>query len=146
MAKAVAVILCLAVLAGCGSTAPPQFQAGYAAARRPLNQILSDVNGALKGVRGRSTVRVAGTVGALAGRFRKALAPLEALKPPARIATAFTTLTSSLRRVENDLREISIAARRRNLVGASLAVESLSSDARAASQAAAVIKQKLYAR
>jgi len=64
----------------------------------------------------------------------------------ATLATAFVTLTTSLKRVESDLRAVSVAAKRRNLAGTVLAAENLDSDARAAADAATAIKQKLYTR
>jgi hypothetical protein len=146
MAMATA-ILCLLALTGCGGAdETAQFKAGYASARGPLNKTFGDVARTLKGARGKSTTQIARSMGVLADRFAKKLAPLVALKPPARVTTAFTTLTSSLRRVESDLRGISGAARRRDLAGAQLAVENLATDSRAANEAATVVKQKLYAK
>ena len=139
------VTVCMVVLAGCGSTDPTaQFKAGYDAARGQLNTAFSDVNKTLANTSRQSATQIAGTVGVLATRFHKALTPLEALKPPASVATAFATLTSSLTRVETDLRGISLAAKGRSFHGAVVAVEKLDSDARAASDAAAAIKRKLY--
>jgi hypothetical protein len=137
--------VCAIVLAGCGSTSPAsQFKSGYAAARGGLNTTFTQINQALRSTPRGSAVATAGTIGVLAARFEKDLAPLEALTPPAGVATAFGTLTTSLGRVERDLRDISVAADRRSFGGAVLAVEKFDSDARAASDAATAIKRKLY--
>jgi hypothetical protein len=138
-------VVCLVVLGGCGSTnLTAQFKAGYAADRGQLNLVFSAVNKTLTAVPRKSTAEIAGTVSVLAARFGKNLAPLEALKPPARVVTEFATLTSSLQRIESDLRGISVAAKRRSYKGAVLADEQLNSDARAARDAATAIKRKLY--
>jgi hypothetical protein len=133
------------VLAGCGSSNPTaQFKAGYDAARGPLNATFIDVNNTLTSTRHKSTGEIAARVGVLAARFRNDLAPLDALKPPARLATAFTTLTSSLKRAESDLRAITVAANHRSFAGALLAIQNFDSDSRSATDAAIAIKQKLY--
>jgi hypothetical protein len=141
------VILCLAALAGCGGPGgTAQFTTGYTAARGSLNAVLLDANATLTSTPRKSADQIATRMDALADRFGHDLASLAALKPPATVATAFVTLTTSLKRVESDLRAVSVAAKRRNLAGTVLAAENLDSDARAAADAATAIKQKLYTR
>jgi hypothetical protein len=146
MARAVPILCLLAVaLAGCGSASTTsQFESGYAAARAPLDRTFADVTKAIAEARTTSSAELSRSIGDLATRFAQDLAPLEALTPPPAVATAFTTLTSSLKRITADLRGISGTAKRRDLGGAQLALESLASDERAASLAATAIKQKLY--
>lgn len=141
-------IVCLVALAACGGggagNPTAQFKTGYAAARGPLNAAFSEVNKTLTGTPRKSATEIAATVGDLAARFGTELAPLEGLKPPARVATEFATLTTSLDRVESDLRQISGAAKRGSFSDTVLAVEKLDGDARSATDAAAAIKRKLY--
>jgi phage shock protein PspC (stress-responsive transcriptional regulator) len=140
-----AATLCLVVLAACGGAdATAQFKSGYAAARGPLNRTFNAVVKTLSAARGKSAAQIAGTVGALADRFGSEVDSIRALKPPASVATAFATLRASLDRVEGDLRRISLAAKGKDLAGAELALENLGSDSRSASEAGAVVKQKLY--
>jgi len=145
-AAVAAASLCLAVLTGCGGAANPteQFKAGYDAARGRLNSAFADADNALTHIRQRSTDQIAASVGVQADRFGTALTALTALKPPPRVATAFVTLTTSLERAEGDLREITVAEKRRDGARALLAIESFAADTHAATDAAVAIKQKLY--
>ena len=141
-----ATILCLIALAGCGSSVTAQFKAGYAAARLPLNRTLAEVSKTFADARGKTVAEIAGSLGLLADRFGKELPPLEALKPPARAATAFATLTSSLKRAERDLRGAYAGVQGGNLAAAELAIERLGSDAGDAVDAAVAVGQKLTLR
>jgi hypothetical protein len=136
-------ILCLIVTAGCGSSTTAQFKTGYAAAVPPLNRTLMAVTETFAHDKGKSVSQIARSFGDLADRFGKELAPLEALKPPASVAPDFATLTSSLNRVERDLRGPSVAVKHRDVLGVALALESLPSDAGAAADASAAIAEKL---
>jgi hypothetical protein len=138
-----AVILCLIAITACGANATAQFKTGYAAARGPLNRTFVDVGKTLTHAKHGSATEVAHSLGTLADRFGTELAPLEALKPPPNVATAFRTLTTSLNRVERDLRGTSVALKVRNLVAADLGLKSLRSDSGAATDAAVAIAQKL---
>ncbi|HEY5317104.1 MAG TPA: hypothetical protein VIJ20_03935 [Solirubrobacteraceae bacterium] len=135
--------VCLIVIAGCGSSRTTQFKAGYAAAQAPLNQTFLDVSRTVTHVKGETLAEIARSFGALADRLGEELAPLEALKPPAVAATAFTKLCTSLDRVERDLRGTSVALRAKDLVAAAHALEHLRSDAVTAADAATGVAQKL---
>jgi hypothetical protein len=135
--------LCLIVIAGCGSNATAEFKTGYAAARAPLNRTFVEVARTFSNSKGKTISEITRSLGTLSDRFRKELAPFQALKPPASVATAYTTLTTSLNRVNRDLREIYVAVKGRNLAVATLALAKLRSDAGAASDAAAAITHKL---
>ncbi|MEA2197420.1 MAG: hypothetical protein QOJ25_1471 [Solirubrobacteraceae bacterium] len=138
-----ATILCLIAVAACGNDATAQFKAGYAAARVPVNRTLLEVAKAVRRTPGRTAAQITRRLGVLSARFGTDLAPLLALRPPARVATAFTTLTRSMRRVEVDLRETYAALRVGNFPMAQLALESVRSDAAAAADAGAAVNQKL---
>lgn len=138
-----ALVICLNVLAACGGSARSEFKTGYAAARAPLNRTFDQVAGTLNHPQGKSVTAIAQSVRVLAGRFGRELAPLEALKAPADVATAFRTLTSSLKRVERDLRGAYVALDGRNLASAELALENVKGDEHAATDAAIAVTQKL---
>ena len=138
----VAAVLALAACGSAGTTS--EFASGYSAARAPLNKTFADVTRVIAGARTTSSAELSRNIGVLATRFSQELAPLEALTPPPAVATAFTTLTTSLKRITTDLRGISGSAKRRDLTGAQVALESLASDERAAFLAAAAIKGKIY--
>ena len=132
----------LLLVTACGN-ATAQFKTGYAAARVPLNRTFVDVGKTLVHAKRKSATELAHSLGALAERFGKELAPLEALSAPPSVATAFRTLTSSLNRVERDLQGTSVAFATSNLVAADLGLKSFTSDAGAATDAALAIQQKL---
>jgi hypothetical protein len=138
-----ATILCLIALGGCGGNTSAAFKAGYAAARIPLNRTLADVSKAVTRTPGKTAAGITQRLGALSARFGKELAPLLSLKPPAAVATAFTTLTSSMRRVDSDLKGTYLALRAGNLAAAQLALESLKSDAGDAADAGTAVRRKL---
>jgi hypothetical protein len=139
------VLLCLVVIAiaGCGSSATAQFKSGYVAAQRPLNRTFVEIKHAFTHAKGKTLPELARSFGALADRFDQDLPALEALKPPAGVATAFTTLTASLERIERDLRGATAGFRRKDVVAAAHSLQSLQSDAVAASDAASVISRGL---
>ncbi|HWF52962.1 MAG TPA: hypothetical protein VG294_20120 [Solirubrobacteraceae bacterium] len=136
-------IFCAVSVAGCGGGATAQFKAGFSAAQRPLNRTFADVATTFSQARGKSVKGIARSLDALDVRFRKQLAPLEALKAPPAVAASFRTLTSSLKRVEGDLRAISAAVKHRDLLAAHQALGSLQSDAGAATNAAGTVAKKL---
>jgi hypothetical protein len=141
---AVCVAICCAVAAaGCGGGATAQFKADFSAAQGPLNRTFADVATTFTQARGKSVAEIVRSLDALDGRFRKELAPLEALKPPVTVAASFRTLTSSLDRVEGDLRAISAAVKGRDLLAAHQALGSLQSDAGAATNAAGAVAHRL---
>ena len=136
-------ILVLIAVTGCGASTTAQFKSGYAAARAPLNRTFAEVDKTFTDTKGKTITEIAQRLGALADRFGKELAPLEALKPPGIVATAFTTLTRSLNRVERDLRGTYAAVNAGNLPAAELGLEMIRSDAGAATDAATAVAQKL---
>jgi hypothetical protein len=138
-----ATILCLIALTACGRDTTAQFKSGYAAARVPVNRALTAVGKTVTRTPGKTAGEITSRLGALSSRFGSELAPMLALKPPASVATAFTTLTSSLERVDRDLQGTYLALRSGNLLAAELALESLKSDAGDAADAGTAVTQKL---
>jgi hypothetical protein len=136
-------IFCAVSAAGCGGGATAQFKADFSAAQRPLNRTFADVATTFTQARGKSVTEIVRSLDALDARFRTQLAPLEALKPPVTVAASFRTLTSSLKRVESDLRATSAAVKARDLLAAHQALASLQSDAGTATKAAGAVAQKL---
>jgi hypothetical protein len=137
------VFVCLIVTAGCGASTTAQFKSGYAAARAPLNRTFVEVAKTFKQYKGKTAAQLGRRFGTLAVRFGQDLAPLEALKPPPRVATAFATLTACLNRVETDLRGASKALKGNDVVAAAHSLEDLTSDASAATDAATAVTKKL---
>jgi hypothetical protein len=137
------VLVCLVGIAACGSSTAAQFKAGYASARGPLNRTFAEVAKTFRRVRGKTVAEAATSFGTLAARFGEELGPLETLDPPPKLATAFRTLTSSLNRVESDLRGASTALAAKDVVAAAHSLQNLQSDASAATDAATVVTEKL---
>jgi hypothetical protein len=136
-------VLGLIAIAGCGSSTTAQFITGYSAAQSPLNRTFVGVKKAFTEAKGRTIPEIARSFSTLADRFGQELPALEALKPPTRLATAFTTLTTSLNRVERDLREASLAFERKDVVEAAHSLQNLQSDSVAATDAATAIARNL---
>ncbi|HWF35013.1 MAG TPA: hypothetical protein VG295_06565 [Solirubrobacteraceae bacterium] len=133
----------LLAVTACGTSATERFKARYAAAQAPLNRTFADIANTFTHAKGKTTAEIAGSLTALADRFHRQLAPLEALKPPAPVATAFRTLTGGLDRMERDLRATSSAVKGRDLVAAHDALASLQRDAGAATRAASAVTHTL---
>jgi hypothetical protein len=109
----------------------------------PLNRTFVAVSKEFHHAKGKTVTEIGDGFGALAIRFGKELGPLEALKPPAAIKTAFATLTSSLRRVERDLRRASAELRAGHVDAGARWLERLTSDGGDATDAAAAITRRL---
>src|ERR1700757_3302379 len=93
---ALAVLLCL-LIAGCGgsstqntSPATPAFKASYEKLRGPLNHTGTAVANELLQSAHQTDVQLATAFGGLATTFHSELVQLEALKPPANLAAAFS--------------------------------------------------------
>ena len=142
-AATAATILCLIALAACGTDTTAQFKSGYAAARVPLNRTLRAVASTLGHPQGKTAGEITQRLGALSSAFARQLAPMLALRPPAGVAVAFGTLTTSMQRVARDLQGTYDALRRQNLPAAKLAVESMESDARDAADAGLAVGREL---
>jgi hypothetical protein len=143
------VILCLFV-AGCGggsasSTSPATaaFKAGYEKVRGPLNETGKAVANELMQVSQQTDQQIASAFGGLARRFHARLAGLDALKPPASMASAFAAATYAANRVDVDLRSISTAASRHSSHSAAKATSALGRDITAMKVAAGMIKHDL---
>ncbi|HWF73274.1 MAG TPA: hypothetical protein VG186_08015 [Solirubrobacteraceae bacterium] len=136
-------IACLSAIAGCGGSAGDQFTSRYFAAQAPLNETFADLATASTHTGGKTSAEIARSLGRLATRFTTELSALEALRPPARAAAAFRTLTASLNRVKGDLWATYVAFGHGDLVSGPQAIVSLQTDTRAATAAAAAVAHML---
>jgi hypothetical protein len=149
-ASVLAAILCV-LLAGCGgstegTSASPgtaAFKAGYQKLRGPLNATGEAVAQELQQSAHQTDVELATAFGGLATTFHGQLVELEALKPPANLASAFSAATYAANRVDTDLRSISRAAMRRDATAAGKATTALGRDVAAMHLAASLIKHGL---
>jgi hypothetical protein len=137
------VLLGLIAITGCGSSTTAQFKSGYTAARGPLNRTFVEIKRAFTDAKGKTLPEIARSFAAVTGQFGQELPALEALKPPASVATAFATLTTSLDRVESDLRATTAAFKSKEVDAAARSLQNLQSDSLAATDAATAVTQKL---
>lgn len=147
---AVAAIICVIATAACGTDTTAAFKQGYASARGPLNQTLTEIMATITHPRGQTPAQILTQttvrIGALATRLDSQLGSLTSLRPPARVATQFATLTSSMRRVGKDLRGAYAGFHAGNQAVATLALESLQADAGDASSAGLAVAAALAQR
>ena len=137
------VLLGLVAITGCGSSTTAQFKSGYSAARIPLNRTFVAIKLAFTQAQGKTLPEIARSFAAVTDRFGQELPALEALKPPAGVATAFATLTTSLDRVEGDLRATTAAFEHKDVDAAARSLQNLQSDSLAATDAATAVTRKL---
>jgi hypothetical protein len=151
--SAVALLVALAALTGCGgssssstSTQTANFKASYQAVANQLKQSSQAIGTAIQQAPKQTDAQIGATFHNLAGRWQNQVSRLQTLKPPSNLATSFNTVTGAAGRVEADLTAIVSAASTHSAAAAQQASASLVSDILTAKAASTTITNKLQAK
>ena len=136
--------VCL-VVAGCGGSdqTTAAFKSGYVRASMPIERTGIAITRAVLGIPHQTDARIAAEFADLANSFDTEVITLEALKAPASVSSAFTTVTAAANRLDDDLRAISVGASRHDGRAARAGVAAILNDAGAMNSGAATIRKKL---
>jgi hypothetical protein len=133
-----------AALVGCGGSGDTdKFKRAYKADRQTLRQIGNDIGSAISNAPTGSASALATKFRSLASRTKTLLGSLRKLKPPGKVKTDFTALTSALARGQRDLSAIASAATANDANGAGNATRALIADSTAITRSANAVVSKL---
>jgi hypothetical protein len=120
----------LVLLAGCGSSSSSStnqtatFEAAYKAAVDPLEQLPEEIGTTVQGATSKTDAQLGAAFRQFASRWQTRPTQLASLKPPANVASAFSTVNAAATRVESDLKAIVAAAAARSSSAAQQAAQS----------------------
>src|ERR1700722_12883989 len=122
----------LVALSGCGGSSSSdqtsKFKTGISPVVNQFKDISQGIGTAIEHAPSQTDAQLATTFHGFAGRWQTQLKQLEALKPPASVAAAFTTLTGAAGRTEADLTAIAAAAQTHAAAAAKQASSALVTD------------------
>ena len=128
---AVAALIAAAVLAGCGGSGPSlaAFKSAFKVNKVRFYQLSIDLQQAIGGAGAKSDAQLASELSALSARANNQASQLASLNPPARYKGELGKLVAGFRGIGTDLKQISVAAVKRNAQQASTATRELVVDA-----------------
>jgi type IV pilus biogenesis protein CpaD/CtpE len=141
------VVAAAVLLSGCGGSSQPnptaKFKARFVPAVNQLRDTSQAIGTAIGHAPSETDAQIATAYRGFAGRWQNSLSQLEAIKPPAKFAVDFNTLTSAAGRAETDLNGIVSAAVTHSRSAATQAAASLVTDILSAKTASAKITDQL---
>jgi len=138
-------LLCAALAtsgAGCGGSGS-NFKADYQKERPALTRLGTDVLSALQSASGKSNSQIESEFASLSQRSSATLSRLNKLKPDSKSSASFSSLQSSMSKVQQDLGGIAASARASDAKAAKSETQTLVADATTLQDASQQLKSDL---
>ena len=137
----------LAALAGCGGSSSSdqtaKFKTDYVSVTNQLRGTSNAIGTEFQHASKQTDAQIYAALRPLTSRWQAELSQLQALKPPAKVAADFNSVTTAAARSASDLNAILVATRTHSAASAEQAFRSLVNDISAAKTANKALKQKL---
>ncbi len=142
-----ALLATLAFVSACGgsssSNQTAKFKTGFTASTTQLRNTSRAIGGAIQNASSETDAQLAVQFRGLASHWQNQASQLQILKPPARYAADFNTLTAAVSRVETDLNAVVAAAATHSKTAGEQAGASIVTDIVSAKSAAQTLDGKL---